>query len=89
MQALPLSFFCRPAELVAAELIGCRLVKRQADPVSCDPLKESLMLKINNRKLEAQIKEILQCTSYASVEKYLIARVAKDHQAVKRGKKLP
>ena len=26
------------------------------------------MLKINNRKLEDQIKEILQCTSYASVE---------------------
>ena len=29
--ALPKSFFCRPAEVVAPELIGCRLVKRQAD----------------------------------------------------------
>ena len=47
------------------------------------------MLKINNRKLEAQIKEILQHTSYSSAEEYLITRVAMDHQAVKRGKKLP
>jgi len=28
---LPQSFFARPAELVAPELIGCLLVKRQAD----------------------------------------------------------
>ena len=47
------------------------------------------MIKINNRKLEDQIKEILQQTSYASAEEYLIARVNMDHQAVKRGKKLP
>ena len=47
------------------------------------------MLKINNRELEAQIKDILQRTSYASAEEYLIARVASDHLAVKRGKKLP
>ena len=46
------------------------------------------MLKINNRKLEAQIKQILQRTSYASAEEYLIASVARDHLAVKRGKKL-
>ena len=45
------------------------------------------MLKINNRKLEDQIKEILQHTSYASAEEYLIARVTRDHHAVKRGKK--
>ena len=31
MEALPLSFFCRPAEVVAPELIGSRLVKRQDD----------------------------------------------------------
>ena len=31
MEALPLSFFCRPAEVVAPDLIGCRLVKRQPD----------------------------------------------------------
>ena len=30
-QPLPQSFFCRPAEVVAPELIGCLLVKRQAD----------------------------------------------------------
>ena len=29
--ALPLSFFCRPAEVVGLELVGCRLVKRQKD----------------------------------------------------------
>ena len=47
------------------------------------------MLKINNRKFENQIKEILWRTSYASAEEYLIARITRDHQAVKRGKKLP
>ena len=47
------------------------------------------MLKINNRKLEDQIKEILQRTSYASAEEYLIARITMDHLVVKRGKKLP
>jgi DNA-3-methyladenine glycosylase len=31
LPALPQSFFCRPAEEVAPELIGCLLVKRQAD----------------------------------------------------------
>ena len=30
-QHLPQSFFARPAELVAPDLIGCLLVKRQAD----------------------------------------------------------
>jgi len=30
-QHLPPSFFARPAEVVASELIGCLLVKRQAD----------------------------------------------------------
>ena len=29
--ALAKSFFCRPAEVVGPELVGCRLVKRQAD----------------------------------------------------------
>jgi len=28
---LPQTFFCRPAEVVGPELVGCRLVKRQAD----------------------------------------------------------
>ena len=31
MRALSSSFFARPAEVVAPELIGCRLVKRQDD----------------------------------------------------------
>ncbi|ABM79132.1 Hypothetical protein P9303_23991 [Prochlorococcus marinus str. MIT 9303] len=47
------------------------------------------MLKINNRKLEDQMKEILQQTVYSSAEEYLIVRVTRDHLAVKRGKKLP
>ena len=46
------------------------------------------MLKINNRKIEDLIKEILRRTSYASAEEYLIARVTSDHLVVKRGKKL-
>ena len=29
LPAIPQSFFCRPAEVVAPELIGCLLVKRQ------------------------------------------------------------
>ena len=29
--ALPYPFFCRPAEVVATDLVGCRLVKRQDD----------------------------------------------------------
>ena len=52
-------------------------------------IKEIPMLKINNRKLEDQIKQILQQTSHASAEKYLIARVAREHLVVKRGKNLP
>ena len=31
MEELPLSFFCRPAEVVGPDLVGCRLVKRQTD----------------------------------------------------------
>ena len=30
-QSLSYAFFCRPAEVVAPDLIGCLLVKRQAD----------------------------------------------------------
>ena len=64
-------------------------VSRQVDPISCDPLKVSPMLRINNRKLEDQVKEILRRTSYASAEEYLTARITRDHLAVTRGKKLP
>ena len=31
MEAVPLNYFCRPAEVVAPELIGCRLVKPLTD----------------------------------------------------------
>ena len=31
LRAEPYAFFCRLAEVVAPELIGCRLVKRQTD----------------------------------------------------------
>ena len=31
MEALPQTLFCRPAEVVGPELVGCRLVKRQDD----------------------------------------------------------
>ena len=61
---------------------GIAGVSRQADAISCHSLK------INNRKLEAQMKEILQWTPYASVEECLLERVAKDHQAVLQGRKL-
>ena len=68
---------------------GIAGVSRQVDPISRYPLKELPMLKFNNRELEDQIKEILQRTSYASAEEYLIARVARDHQSAKRDKNLP
>ena len=47
------------------------------------------MLKMNKIKIEDQIKEILQCSSYASAEEYLTVRITVDHQVVRRGKKLP
>ena len=31
LQSLPHAFFCRPAEIVGPDLVGCRLVKRQTD----------------------------------------------------------
>ena len=46
------------------------------------------MIKINNQKLEKQIKEILQNSSFASVEEYLIWRVNSDHLKIKGSKKL-
>jgi hypothetical protein len=42
------------------------------------------MIKINNQKLEKQIKEILQNSSFASVEEYLMARIKVDLQAVRK-----
>ncbi len=46
------------------------------------------MLKIDDRKLENQIKEILQNTNFASPEEYLTARVTADHKAIKQKRKL-
>lgn len=47
------------------------------------------MLRIDNRKLEEQIKETLQKTVYASPQEYLAARVPADHKALMMGRKLP
>lgn len=46
------------------------------------------MLKIDNRRIESQIKEILQRTPYASAQEYLGARVARDLKEVLAGRKL-
>ena len=46
------------------------------------------MLKIDDKRLESQIKEILQNTTYSSPEEYLIARVAADHKTIKQKRKL-
>lgn len=46
------------------------------------------MLKIDNRQVENQIKEILQNTSFASPEEYLKARISSDHQTIKQKRKL-
>ena len=46
------------------------------------------MLKIDDKLLESQIKEILQNTTYSSPEEYLMARVAADHKTIKQKRKL-
>ena len=46
------------------------------------------MIKINNQKLEQQIKEILQNSKFSSVDEYLHSRVAADYVLVKRGASL-
>ena len=46
------------------------------------------MIKINNQKLEKQIKEILQNSSFASADEYLIWRINNDCGKIKRSKKL-
>ncbi|KZR61662.1 hypothetical protein PMIT1306_02447 [Prochlorococcus sp. MIT 1306] len=46
------------------------------------------MLKINNRKPEAQVKEIQQQAPYAFADEYLMARNTRYLEAVKRGNKL-
>jgi hypothetical protein len=46
------------------------------------------MLKIDDRRLESQIKEILQNTTYSSPEEYLMARVVADHKTIKQKRKL-
>ena len=46
------------------------------------------MIKINNQKLEKQIKEILQNSSFASVDEYLIWHVGRDYGKIKGSKKL-
>ena len=46
------------------------------------------MIKINNQKLEKQIKEILQNSSFASVDKYLTWRINGDYRKIKSSKNL-
>ena len=46
------------------------------------------MLKIDDKRLEDQIKEILQSTNFSSPKEYLTARLGKDHKTIKRKKKL-
>ena len=46
------------------------------------------MIKINNQKLEKQIKEILQNSRFASVEEYMIWRVNSDRCRIQSSKKL-
>jgi hypothetical protein len=46
------------------------------------------MLKIDDKRLENQIHEILQSTTYSSPEEYLNARVSKDHKTIKQKRKL-
>jgi len=46
------------------------------------------MLKIDNREVENQIKEILQNTNFASPDQYLTARVSADHKTIKQKRKL-
>ena len=46
------------------------------------------MIKINNQKLEKQIKEILQNSSFASVDEYLAWRINGDYRKIKSSKNL-
>ena len=46
------------------------------------------MIEINNQKLEKQIKEILQNSSFASVKEYLAWRVKGDYCKIKGSRKL-
>ena len=42
----------------------------------------------DDKRLESQIKEILQNTTHSSPEEYLMARVAADHKTIKQKRKL-
>ena len=46
------------------------------------------MIKMNNKDLEGKLLEILQNTSFSSIEQYLEFRITADHRAVKIGKKI-
>ena len=46
------------------------------------------MLRIDDKRLENQIKEILQNTNFSSPEEYLTARVGRDHKTIKQKRKL-
>ena len=69
-----------PRLIVLAQVDGSRLL----DQV----MVYFQMIKLNSHKLEKQIKEILQNSSFASVDEYLIWRINTDHLKIKGSKKL-
>ena len=66
--------------MLPAQVDGSRLL--------CQVKEYWQMIKINNHKLEKQIKEILQNSSFASADEYLIWRVNSDCLKLKGSKKL-
>ena len=69
--------------------MGSSFVRRGTQSVvNALPQKVKQLCQWYAGKLEDQIKEIIQCSSYVSVKEYLSARITRDHQAVKLGKKL-
>lgn len=69
-----------PRLIVIAQVDGSRLLLQ---------VKEAWqMIKINNQKLEKQIKEILQNSSFASVDEYLAWHINSDYRKIKGSKKL-
>ena len=46
------------------------------------------MIKMNNKDLEGKLLEILQNTSFSSIEQYLEFRITADHKAIKQGRKI-
>ena len=69
-----------PRLIVLAQVDGSRLL----DQV----MVYFQMIKLNSHKLEKQIKEILQNSSFASVDEYLSWRINGDYCKIKGSEKL-